>query len=275
MKLEDQSRTARKGVLRNASYALDVARLAAVYGPFQAIPIAVSLLRRGGEVRFRQNGRTYVLPNELSARYHLLESITKLRRLTQYVREDDTLIVDIGAHSGLFTAFALERATRAKALCVEPLAAMAPFLKRNLSDFTDWELVTQAVSDETGRGTFFAAESSQESSLMASAIRSPSQPTAITTITMDDLCRHFDRIDVMKIDVQGAEHLAVSGGTRTLPRVRTLLIEVTLADPQAHRVLTRLHREFGPWRFVNAVYGGADLVFERNRGDVSPHSRQM
>jgi FkbM family methyltransferase len=221
------------------------------------------LPRRRGEVRFSQQGRSYVVPNELSTRYHLLESIPKLRRLSRYVRPQDGVIVDIGAHSGLFSAFALERAPNARAICVEPLHAMAPFIRRNLAGLGRWTLVSAAISDHAGGATFHAAKSSQESSLISGTIRSPSHKTAVETMTLDELCRDLVQIDVMKIDVQGAEHLVLSGGRSTLPRVRTLLIEVSLADPEPHHVLSELEREFGTWEFVNAVHAGADLLFER------------
>jgi FkbM family methyltransferase len=250
--------------MRTASHVYDVLRLAAAYGPWQTVGIVRSLLGNGPDVTFSLRGRSYVMPNGLSARYHLLESIAKLRRLSEFVRPDDGVIVDIGAHSGLFTAFALERALRATAICVEPLVEMVPLIHRNLAPFSQWKVVSAAVSDERGASTFYRARSSQESSLVPSTIRSESQVTTVQTVTLDEVCADVDQIDVMKIDVQGAEHLVLGGGSRTIPRVRTLLIEVSLADPEPHTVLADLQREFGSWRFVNPVYGGADLAFERD-----------
>jgi len=251
-------------MIRTASHAVDVLRLAAAYGPWQAFRIVRSLLGTGPVVTFSQRGRSYVIPNGFSARHHILESIPKLRRLSEFVRRDDTVVVDIGAHSGLFTTFALERAPLARAICVEPLAEMTPMIQRNLSPFPRWELVTAAVSDVAGRVTFYRAKSSQESSLVPETIRSESKATIVETVTLDQVCDGLDHIDVMKIDVQGAEHLVLGGGALTIPRVRTLLIEVSLVDPEPHIVLTNLLREFGRWRFVHPVYGGADLAFERD-----------
>jgi len=250
-------------VIRFAGYAYDAMRLASAYGPGQALRIIRALLGKDAVVLFRQRGRTYVMPNGLSTKYHLLESVDKLRRLSEFVRPDDQVIVDIGAHSGLFSAFSLEHATHATALCVEPQVTMIPVIERNLAPHARWKLVTAAVADTAGRADFYQASSSQESSLVPSTIRSASQQTTVRTVTLDELCAGFEQIDVMKIDVQGAEHLVLQGGQRTIARVRTLLIEVSLADPQPHLVLQRLVDAFGPWQFVNAVYAGADLVFER------------
>jgi hypothetical protein len=59
-------------------------------------------------------------------------------------------------------------------------------------------------------------------------------------VTLDDLCEDIEHIDVLKVDIQGAEHLLLAGGRRTIARVRTLLIEVSLVDPNPHRVLEEL-----------------------------------
>jgi FkbM family methyltransferase len=234
-----------------------------MYGPIGGARIIRGLLRRGGVIQFTNRGRTYTMPNGLSARYHLLESIDKLRRLAEHVRPDDLVIVDIGAHSGLFTAFALERASGAHALVVEPEVAMEPVIRRNLAPFTDWSLVQTAVSDVKGEAIFYRAASSQESSLVPSTIWSTAVPVTVATTTLDSLCTDLDHIDVLKIDVQGAEHLVLAGGRESLARVRTLLIEVSLVDPNPQEVLAELVADFGPWRVLNSVHAGADLLFER------------
>ena len=241
----------------------DALRLFAVYGPVGAPKIIRRLLWRGGMVEFRNRGRTYVMPNELSARYHLLESIDKLRDLAAFVGPDDRVIVDVGAHAGLFAAFALEQAPEARLLCVEPDPHLAPVIARNLRMHSNWTLAQVAVTERAGDAEFHRAASSQESSLIRSMIRSTSEQVRVQTETLDALCKDFETIDVLKVDVQGAEHHVLAGAEKTIKRVRTLLIEVTLMDALAHEVLAELVAEFGPWRVVNPVYAGADLVFQR------------
>jgi FkbM family methyltransferase len=250
-------------MMRLITHGYDALRLISIYGPVGAAKIISRLLRNGGVVEFRNRGHAYVMPNGLSARYHLLESIDKLRRLADHVRTDDRVVVDVGAHAGLFSAFALERAPHASALAIEPEAAMAPIIARNLASFANWRLVQAAVSDTPGEATFYRATSSQESSLIPATIRSASVRVTVPSVTLDELCTDLPQVDVLKVDVQGAEHLVLAGGRETLPRVRTLLVEVSLVDPQPHHVLDELVTSFGPWRVVNPVYAGADLLFER------------
>jgi FkbM family methyltransferase len=250
-------------MMRLVTHGYDAMRFISIYGAVEGARIIRALLRNGGTVEFQNRGRNYVMPNGLSTRYHLLESIEKLRRLAEYVRPNDRVIVDVGAHSGLFTAFALERAPGAFALAIEPEVAMEPIIKRNLASYTDWRLVQAAISAAAGEETFYRAASSQESSLIPATIRSATVQTMVSTVTLDEICRDLGEVDVLKVDVQGAEHLVLSGGRATIPRVRTLLIEVSLMDPEPHRVLEELIADFGPWRVINPVYAGADLLFER------------
>jgi len=249
--------------MRLVTHGYDAMRLVSMYGPAGAARIVRALLRGGGAIEFQNRGRTYVMPNGLSTRYHLLESIEKLRGLAEHVRPLDRVIVDVGAHAGLFTAFALERAPDASALMVEPEVAMEPIIQRNLAHHTEWRLVQAAVSGAAGEATFYRAASSQESSLIPTTIRSSMESMTVPTVTLDELCRDFEQVDVLKVDVQGAEHFVLSGARETIPRVRTLLIEVSLIDSQPHRVLEELVVAFGPWRVINPVYAGADLLFER------------
>jgi FkbM family methyltransferase len=239
---------------------VDVARLTSIYGPIGTARIGRGLIT-GSTVQFTDRGRTYAMPPGKSTVYHLLESVQKLRRLADHVRPDDRTIVDVGAHAGLFSAFALERASAASALLVEPEPTMRQVIERNVRG--SYQLVQVAVSDRAGEATFHRAESSQESSLVETTIRSRHQPLTVETMTLDELSADLEAIDVLKIDVQGAEHLVLSAGRATLARTRTLLIEVSMADPNPHEVLAELVRDFGPWQVINPVWMGADLLFER------------
>jgi FkbM family methyltransferase len=258
--LQNQASNAGPDLLARA---YDAIRLVKAYGPLDGPRIIGTLLSRRRTVSFKDRGRTYVIPNELSARYHLLESTQKLRRLADFVRPEDRVIVDIGAHAGLFAAFATERARGASVLCVEPDPRMSWFIAKNLAHHDKWDLASAAASDREGDATFYRARASQESSLLQSMIRSDSAPISVATVTLDELCADKSHVDVLKMDVQGAELDVLAGGTATISRVRTLLVEVTLLDTRANEVLNELSRTFGPWRVVNSVYAGADLLFER------------
>jgi len=48
----------------------------------------------------------------------------------------------------------------------------------------------------------------------------------VNTTTLDNICRKFKKIDLIKIDVEGAEDLVLKGGETILDRTREIILEV-------------------------------------------------
>jgi FkbM family methyltransferase len=246
---------------------VQIARLVREFGVVDGARLAAELATGRPTVRFTDRGRSYWMPRDAATIHHLTSSITSLRRLASYVDSGDTRIVDVGAHSGLFATFAAERAPAARVTVVEPDPSLAPVIQQNLIHHSNWELVQKAVAAKTGRIRFFRnSASTQTSSLLISALGGLGGPVTeveVDATTLDDLLCDDEHIDVLKIDVQGAEHLVLRGASNSLKRVRTLLIEVSLLDPEAGEVLMTLRQEFGDPERVNPVFVGADLAYRR------------
>ncbi|MDJ0954049.1 MAG: FkbM family methyltransferase [Acidimicrobiia bacterium] len=232
-------------------------------------------VRRRREIRFRDRGTVYCIINDGAAGYHLLNSIGKLRDLAAVVDPTDQLVVDIGAHSGLFGRFASERAPHARVVAVEPDPALRGLIERNLATTASYSLVDMAVSDHVGTGTFYRnPQSTQTSSLIRAAVEpfgseADIEPFSVTVTTLDELWRtELDEqpIDVLKIDVQGAEGAVLAGGETAVQHVDKLLIEVSLLSPDAALLLPQLENVFGSPQVINLVAGGADLLFTRDSG---------
>ncbi len=253
--------------------AVSLVRLIDRLGLLGASQVIYRLVRGDPAVKFNDQGHTYSIARDSSTVYALLTSLERLRRLASYVEPTDQVVIDVGAHSGLFSAFAAERAPTAEIVVIEPDKELEPTIRANLRTHARWQLVQKAVADRSGTRPFFRnAASTQTSSLFREAT-SGFGPTIeeleIETITLDDLCAGFSNIDVLKIDVQGAEGMVVQGAALTLPRVRTVLIEVSMLDPEPESVLAALRAQgFGRIERVNAVYMGADLAFRRDPADA-------
>jgi FkbM family methyltransferase len=229
------------------------------------------LVRGDPSLEFSDQGNRYWISRDSSTVYALLNSLERLRRLAGFVEPTDQVVIDVGAHSGLFSAFAAERAPGAKFILIEPDRELEPTIRANLRQRANWQLVQKAVAEHSGRRSFFRnPTSTQTSSLFVQAASEfgATVEETVDTVSLDDLCAEIESIDVLKVDVQGAEGLAVQGATLTLPKVRTLLIEITLLDPQPELVLTALRAQFPHVERVNAVYMGADLAFRRDSADV-------
>jgi len=148
-------------------------------------------------------------------------------------------LVDIGAHEGLFARRAALIFPLERAILVEPLAEYARALRGlNLPGAT---VVQKALADKVGRSTFSVNSTAQASSLreINSAMgreyaldMKVSNTVEVETTTLDMLCEELGlgAIDLVKIDVQGAERELLLGAGRSLPRIRYLQIEVLFVE---------------------------------------------
>jgi FkbM family methyltransferase len=247
------------------------------FGLVRGTLMATERARNRPAVRFVDRGRRYWMVNDQALVYHLMNSIQPIRRLADYVVPVHTEIVDVGAHCGLFAAFAADRAPAAHITIIEPDPKLAPIIRANLRNHRAWRLIGKAATNRDGTARFFRNElSTQTSSLLPEAVKPFGGATSeleVEVVRLDTLLAGLARIDVLKVDVQGAEGLVVEGARQILPRVQTLLIEITVLDQSAERLIESLTTEFGPPEQVNVVAGGADFAFRRSDQQGSEEHR--
>ena len=121
--------------------------------------------------------------------------------------------VDIGAHVGYFTVLSSKLVGRTgKVIAFEPDPANYNLLRSNTSRFPNTEAHNLAISDRTGRLDFFKTiDKTGSHSLIASSLRPDKISVAAVTLA-DFFAQHpVARIDLIKMDIEGAEPLALSG----------------------------------------------------------------
>lgn len=238
------------------------ARIARLHG----LSTVRAMQRSTGPVPFRREGATYYLANDASVAYHLKHSIEKIARLAETVTATDRVVLDVGAHSGLFAAFVKARHPTCRVICVEPDATLHATIRHNMTGRDPWDLVAAAIGAAPGSATLYRnPESTQTNSLIRQSVDmfGTSEPIAVEVLTLDGLLDMFslDRIDVLKIDIQGGETAAFDGGQRALAITQKVLAEVSFLDPDPAGLLRRL-AQF-TWEPLNDVHMGADLLFRR------------
>lgn len=163
------------------------------------------------------------------------------------------VVVDIGAHIGFFSLLASDRVGSAgKVIAFEPNARNYGRLLTNiaLNGRVNIEARSVALADTAGERAFTGAEDTAFSSLARS------DTTGTTVVPVSTLDRELSAIhgghcDLVKIDIEGAELLALRGMKQTLsanPHIR-LVIEVhppliSELGGTANELITRL-REHG------------------------------
>lgn len=151
----------------------------------------------------------------------------ELAHLEDFVPEGST-VIDVGANLGLYTVVAAKLVgPRGRVIAVEPSAATFELLRHNvaLNGLGNVTLVNKALSDGVGAARLYHIAGAPNYSLGA-----PADPgTAyedVETVSLDRLVTDCGAADVscVKIDVEGAEHLVVRGGTGCLARWRPAVI---------------------------------------------------
>jgi FkbM family methyltransferase len=154
-------------------------------------------------------------------------------RLFHHLLRPGMTVIDIGAHAGYFSLIAASCVGAAgNVYAFEPFPASFRQLQRNieLNGYKNIHAVRKAVSDRTGvrkllvnpkgsdRHSLFAGESSWE----------PESPEVETT-RLDDFLEECDwpRVDLIKMDIEGAEPAAMAGMKQTLEKcgVRYVITE--------------------------------------------------
>ncbi len=150
-------------------------------------------------------------------------------------------VVDLGANIGLSALWLQARLPAARIVCVEPVAENVELLRRNASaNGLGWAIEHAAIAERSGTVTVYPNEwwSSSSTTRSVSEARTGSRtrlehvlrlPAAtVPSWSVPDLmARHgLDRIDVLKVDVEGAEAALFAGDTPWLDAVRLVVMEI-------------------------------------------------
>lgn len=156
---------------------------------------------------------------------------------------DVRVIIDGGANIGDSVALYRARFPAATIYAFEPFPAAHARLVRRYAGVPAIRPVAKALSDETGTRAFYANDIDVTNSLLplhagAAARAAAGDPAKtarldVPTIALDRFCADegLERIDVLKLDVQGGEGLALRGAAGLLARraVRVIYTEVLFA----------------------------------------------
>ena len=128
--------------------------------------------------------------------------------LARELRPGD-VVVDAGASVGIHSvAIAMSIGPAGRVLCFEPVLHVAAALERtlHLNGVGDRSRVHPlALWDTTGRGTLFVASHSPLSSLFHPADSAWGEVVDVDLTALDEVVGPGERIDLVKIDVEGAE----------------------------------------------------------------------
>jgi FkbM family methyltransferase len=148
----------------------------------------------------------------------------------------ESIVWDIGGNIGIFTFAAAEIASNGKVVCVEADIWLASIIIRSkkLKHYSgkNISVVPAAISDKSSITNFLIAERGRASNALEitgghSQMGGIREINYVPTVTLDCLLETFGIPDFVKIDIEGAELLAINGASVLLKSGRPIFyIEV-------------------------------------------------
>lgn len=186
-------------------------------------------------------------------------------------------IFDVGAHLGFHTLhFAQKVGPTGSIIAFEPNQAnidrLSMIIKRNGERTKQVKIMQKAVSDQKGTLTFMCTDGVDDGSSCGGFIDGSDtffkkesyseergfKPTTVETISIDDLVTSgtINKPDLIKIDIEGAEHLAIDGAIETLKKYSPIL-------------LIEIHSKFNDTKITNILHdlGYKIDILKKETGD--------
>jgi FkbM family methyltransferase len=148
----------------------------------------------------------------------------------------DDICFDVGGNIGFFSMLMASCATAGSVHVFEPIAFNASMITTNqhLNGFANVVVNNVAVGDETGSVTFSVSVDSAYSSMHATGRQVEARSISVPILRLDDYCADhaITRVDIMKVDVEGAEAMVIAGakGLLTDPARRPRMVLLELFD---------------------------------------------
>lgn len=209
---------------------------------------------------------------------HLRKNTSDYSTFKQIFKDEDynidfdftpKFIVDAGANIGLASIYFSNRFRQAQIVAIEPEQSNLSMMKTNLKAYDKVSVISCALhhtANETlnivdpgiGKWGFITESTSQDSK--DKHIVSKVKTTSIDSILSSS---NFDIIDILKIDIEGAEKsLFEKKYENWLPKIRCIIIE--LHDryyPDCTEVVLKAMNQFDFWYFEK----GENLIFMNNK----------
>jgi FkbM family methyltransferase len=148
-------------------------------------------------------------------------------------------LIDVGANRGYFydEVIFLFKDCEINSTLIEPIPECYDLLKSKYKNNKNVSVLNYALNDEITKKTFFINEFDETSSLLEIKKDIPELRNVktnlktiieIETMTLDEVMKKNEEIvDILKIDVQGAEHKVLEGAANALKKVKYIWIEVS------------------------------------------------
>lgn len=202
-----------------------------------------------------------------STDFQVFEQIFNRQEYDFNVKRTPTIIVDAGANIGLASIYFSNKFPDAKIIAIEPEESNLKILRKNIAPYGNITLVCKALWHENTRlnlldpglgkyGFMTQAQNSAEE-IYGEIVHE------VQGITLDTVMKEhgIDHIDILKIDIEGAEREIFRDPSAWIEKVDSLIVELH------ERIKPGCNRSFyiGSNGFDNKWLQGENVYLTRNR----------
>jgi FkbM family methyltransferase len=164
-----------------------------------------------------------------------------IMQCAQFIRPDG-MVIDVGANIGLHAVRFAQVAKAGKVICFEPARSTFAYLLQNVKDVPNVVPLNVALSDSNGLQNFFIAADNAFSGLKDTKRKPILRQEPVACFTGDSILQQLvqdQRVDLIKIDVEGLETQVLGGMKEFIARHRPVICceifggKQSNPDPQA------------------------------------------
>ncbi|MEZ4722849.1 MAG: FkbM family methyltransferase [Flavobacteriales bacterium] len=140
------------------------------------------------------------------------------------------VVMDIGGNIGYHSVHFAKLAVNGNVIVFEPSADTRKILEQNVRPYSNVKIESLALSSTEGEAIFNIASDNAYSGLKDTKVKTIIRTEMVRTTTLDAyvLDNNLDKIDFIKIDVEGFEFFVLQGMEVTLKKLRpTLFLEIS------------------------------------------------
>jgi FkbM family methyltransferase len=189
-------------------------------------------------------------------------------------KEKDITVVDIGSHRGKFIDEISSQRKVKKAILVEPILSNYEILKEKYKN--SYKLYNCAVYNIDGTVNFNINEYDETSSVLDfnkikeidNINKNKVVVKSVTAKKLDTIVseNNLAHIDLLKIDVQGAEMYVLEGALETLPKTKFLIIELSLIQVyNESATFQTIHHTLKKFGFILVEL---DPIYKSEKGEI-------
>jgi FkbM family methyltransferase len=187
------------------------------------------LLLRDATVRVRGIG-VFFLRRCTDDLWHVLPTREQsvLKEIRQGLKPGD-IFLDAGANIGIYTVLAGQLVGAAgRVIAVEMMPDTARILREHISKnhLSNVSVIEQALSNVAGQVVVASVPGGQHGQAsIAKSVAVGGTEVKVVTTTLSDILGNVERVALMKMDLEGAEQLAIEGEGDVLTRIQTVIFE--------------------------------------------------